>query len=487
MFFLTENDSNSTNGTSNNYFCYEGLNYCVESTIYRKVVGTIIFLVVWPFIVIDLKFFPLGRPAASLLGATLMVLFAVVPQKQVYVILGEQGNLQTLFLLVGMMLLSYYYDREGMLRYVSLYIFGKNKPFKHVLWKVCVLSAVLSAIITNDATCVVLTPLLLAEHMKQDRSKKEYGPLLLGIATSANIGSASTFFGNPQNAFIAANSNGQVSLLVFFITTLPAAVIGIIFSILILYLCYFRTVWPKREPVRGQIQIENGVTPNYDSTLSNIVHQRPTNISGRDEEADVIQPIADEDDLRSKLKKGVFVIWILVVTGVVIILLAIPPPPLVNVEFNLGLVPVGAAVMTMLVDTLLNKKYAVKAMVTVDWTMILMFMGLFVWLAGFQNTLFPLNFVRQHMNLNTVQGVLLFASFVGVGSNVVSNVPLVILIVNQLFIFQCGDSKCTGQLTGVLLAWVSTIAGNFTLIGSVANLIVAEKARNEVDYRLGFF
>ena len=201
--------------------------------------GTIIFVLVWPFIVLDIKQFPLGRPAAALVGAVLMVLFVVVPQDQVYVILGDRGNLQTLFLLVVMMLLSYYSDREGVLQYITLWIFGKNRAFKHVLWKVCVLSAVLSAIITNDATCLVLTPLLLAEHIKQDRPKTEYPPLLLGIATSSNIGSASMFFGNPQNAFIAANSRGQVSLLIFFITTLPAAMLGLAISVSLLYMCYY--------------------------------------------------------------------------------------------------------------------------------------------------------------------------------------------------------------------------------------------------------
>ena len=74
-----------------------------------------------------------------------------------------------------------------------------------------------------------------------------------------------------------------------------------------------------------------------------------------------------------------------------------------------------------------------------------------------------------------------------IGSNVFSNVPLVILVVHQLFLFHCGEGTCTGQLTGVLLAWVSTIAGNFTLIGSIANLIVAEKARSCANYRLTFW
>lgn len=573
---LLENDSNA----SNNSICYPEIDYCVESTIYRKVLGTIIFLVVWPFIVLDIKKFPLGRPAAALVGATLMVMFSVVPQRQVYIILGNKENLQTLFLLFGMMLLSYYYDREGILSFISLYIFGKDKPFKHVLWKVCVLSAVLSAIITNDATCVVLTPLLLKEHAKQERSKKEYAPLLLGIATSANIGSASTFFGNPQNAFIASNSQGQVSLFIFFITNLPAAVLGMVISVLVLYFCYFRTVWPKRDissmpdggtrnikgskgkksdPPKAETSVHLSLADSrrefslsYDqsdnpeassqiakerselhvSMQNDVSVDRAVNSSSHDHTygsvASISYPRARNSNMSNKCiqkcgssplrensskialpelpdqenqippksrcsiklwRKRIFVIWLIVVTGIVIILLAIPPPPVVHVDFNLGLVPVGATVLTMLVDTIVNKKYAFDAMVKVDWTMLLMFMGLFIWLAGFQNTLFPksaLDFVHMYMDLNTVQGVLFFTVFVTFGSNVFSNVPLVILIVERLSKFRCGDNNCTSQLTGVLLAWVSTIAGNFTLIGSIANLIVAEKARIETGYRLNF-
>ena len=626
-----------TNVSTNATNCHG--DYCVESTLYRKVMGTIIFVVVWPFIVLDIKKFPLGRPAAALIGAALMVLFVVVPQEQVYVVLGERGNLQTLFLLIGMMMLSYYYDREGMLQYVTLWIFGKSKPFKHVLWKVCVLSAVLSAIITNDATCLVLTPLLLTEHMKQDRPKKEYPPLLLGIATSANIGSAATFFGNPQNAFIAANSSGQVSLLIFMITALPAAIIGLLISVFLLYLCYFRTIWPKRgslddgegavRELNGRangIPAANGVTTpskrngdihqvsmslaasrdelalSYDKSVNPLatslaskertklyngdlngstpVHHHQNGFAGRRKEngrrrtaetetsyggnscsstssqeygatttttrhtnnhlhnhvlsgrasrlntrssdrfgssmkmsnnpvlmnsnKNVTEEISDPSvglveaeemetavEKRANWRQRVFVSWLVIITCILVILLAIPPPPVVTAEFNLGLVPVGAGVMTMLVDTILNKKYAHDAMIKVDWTMILMFMGLFIWLCGFENTLFPsdaFKFIRQYMDLYTIQGVLVFTIFVVIGSNILSNVPLVILIMDQLANFKCGgDDYCSGQLTGMLLAWVSTIAGNFTLIGSVANLIVAEKGRNIADYRLSFW
>ena len=232
--------TNVTNSTADTQCPY---NYCVEDTIYRMVIGTLLFVIVWPFIVQDIKFFPLGRPVAALMGATLMVVFNVTPQGQVYHILGERGNLQAICLLVGMMMLSYYYDREGLLNMAALWIFNEQGKFRHVLWKVCILSAFMSAILTNDATCVVLTPLLLNEHTRQKRPLQEIAPLLLGIATSANIGSASTFFGNPQNAFIASQTD--LSLLIFFVATLPAAVIGISINTSLLYLVYYKVIFMR--------------------------------------------------------------------------------------------------------------------------------------------------------------------------------------------------------------------------------------------------
>ena len=601
-----EDDYQLFGGNESNLTCGEEA-YTVPATLYRKIAGSIIFLIIWPFIVLDMKWFPIGRPAAAVLGATFMVIFTVVPQDQAFLVLGDKGNIQTLCLLLGMMLLAYYYDREGLLRIAALWIFGQNKPFKHVLWKVCVLSAVLSAIITNDAACLVLTPLLVYEHRNQKRSAKELPPLLLGIATSANIGSASTFFGNPQNAFIAANSDGEVSLLIFFITSLPAAILGTFLSVLFLYLLYFRVVFPKgtqtvtegteitdpegaveyavnppdesfhvslheeREgfarsydrsdnpsassqaayeraklyradprsflqyhsqyslqqdltqdgPHRLELAIKSTSHPNLNSygatgnPASSAQRQRATfprgvgNLRSVSPELPPLQEIkplsvsltaasgvneevVNTENIQSrKWQAKLFLFWLLFVTIIVVILLAIPPPPTVpSVEFNLGLVPLGAGILTMLVDTILNKKYAHDAITKIDWSILLLFMGLFVWLQGFQNTKFPDNIfekVLPVMDLARVEGVLLFAVLIVIGSNILSNVPLVILVVSRLFDFPCGASTCNGQLTGVLLAWISTVSGNFTLIGSIANLIVAEKAMQCVEYRLTFF
>lgn len=202
------------------------------------------------------------------------------------------------------------------------------------------------------------------------------------------------------------------------------------------------------------------------------------------EDEEILVPLKDRT-VREKL----FAAWLGIVTVLVVVLLAIPPPPVVPTQFNLGLVPMGAAIMTMFMDTLLNKKYAYDAMLKIDWTVILMFMGLFVWLGGFQNTCFPemaFNKMAAFMNIEEFGGTLLFSVFVIIGSNVFSNVPLVILIAYRIQGL-CGDHECDGPLGGLLLAWVSTVAGNFTLIGSVANLIVAEKARSSIEFRLTFW
>jgi len=68
---------------------------------------------------------------------------------------------------------------------------------------------------------------------------------------------------------------------------------------------------------------------------------------------------------------------------------------------------------------------------------------------------------------------------VAAGSNLVSNVPMVLLAGPQIGGF------ADPRLAWVALGVATTVAGNLTLLGSVANLIVAEQARRH--HELGFF
>lgn len=114
----------------------------------------------------------------------------------------------------------------------------------------------------------------------------------------------------------------------------------------------------------------------------------------------------------------------------------------------------------------------------VDWGLLVFFVGLFLIVGGAENsglttTLFGF---AEHLNLQNGAVLTVVTAFL---SNVVSNVPAVMLMKSLIPSFR--DAH-TGWL---VLAMASTLAGNLTITGSVANLIVVERAKSEVH--IGFW
>lgn len=106
----------------------------------------------------------------------------------------------------------------------------------------------------------------------------------------------------------------------------------------------------------------------------------------------------------------------------------------------------------------------------IDWPLLVMFSGLFVVVAGFERVALTPEVVasvaQQHLdNVGTLS--LVTATL----SNLVSNVPAVLML--KPFVANLGDP----QRAWLVVAMASTLAGNFTLVGSVANLIVAQRAQ----------
>ncbi len=113
-----------------------------------------------------------------------------------------------------------------------------------------------------------------------------------------------------------------------------------------------------------------------------------------------------------------------------------------------------------------------------DWELLAFFAGLFVVtgaieVTGISEEIF--NAVRPVLQ----HDIATFSIIVGVLSNTVSNVPAVLLLRPEIPAFH------DPQQTWLVLAMASTLAGNFTLLGSAATLIVAELAAQQ-NIRLGF-
>jgi Na+/H+ antiporter NhaD/arsenite permease-like protein len=158
----------------------------------------------------------------------------------------------------------------------------------------------------------------------------------------------------------------------------------------------------------------------------------------------------------------------------ILVLLALLPVIFVLADRWIGLTWIsllGAAVLCVLdggrPEPLLRK---------VDGTLLLFFSGLFVTVAGFNATGVPTmawDALSGSISMRSGSGVFLFTLLVVVGSNTVSNVPLTLILAPSLSLL-----PSDAPLAWLLLAWISTVAGNLTLLGSVANLIVAERAKD---------
>jgi Na+/H+ antiporter NhaD/arsenite permease-like protein len=115
----------------------------------------------------------------------------------------------------------------------------------------------------------------------------------------------------------------------------------------------------------------------------------------------------------------------------------------------------------------------------IDWPLLLLFSGLFIVVAGLQKRVLTPEILAYAARLH-LERVSVLTGVSAILSNIVSNVPAVLVL--KPFILQLKDSH-TAWLT---LAMASTLAGNFTVVGSVANIIVVQQARRKTVH-IGFW
>lgn len=168
------------------------------------ILGCLAFFLSLPLLRYNLSSFPVGTTAAAFIASVVMVLTTVVSHDEVYKVIGDPMYTSAALTLLAMMCLVHFIDREHMLVKLTRLLLKSDHTFERYLLRVCLLSAVMSAVFSSGATCSVLTPLIVRYWDEQDRSKHELLTLLLGISTSANIGSALTVFGGLNMALIAA-------------------------------------------------------------------------------------------------------------------------------------------------------------------------------------------------------------------------------------------------------------------------------------------
>jgi len=321
----------------------------------------------------------------------------------------------TLVLLFSMMLIVGYLRLSGFFEWITEQIIMRLKPH-HLLPTVIFITGVLSSLFVNDIICLVMVPFALLATRRMGLKPMPY---LLAVATSSNIGSVATITGNPQNMLIGSFSG--LSYRYFMWHLGPVALIGLVLDWLVIRLMF-----------------------GDDFVI---------------EDAEVFSAIAQHVSI-GELRKPAIVIAI-VLGGFIF---GVPPAMMAAI---------GAALM--LITRTRNPRAVYDE---VDWGLLVFFVGLFLIVGGAENSgltgvLFGFadRFNLQNVGIFTVATAFL--------SNVVSNVPAVMLLKSLVPSFRDPQS---GWL---VLAMASTLAGNLTITGSVANLIVVELAKDEVH--IGFW
>lgn len=369
----------------------------------------------------------LDRTGIALLGAIAMLVVHGITIQQA----AAHISYETMLLLFGLMIFSAQLRVAGFYSLTGRFLTRQTDRPRRLLAGLIAVSALLSALLANDIVCLAFTPLLCHALLE---AKKNPIPYLLALATSSNIGSAATIIGNPQNMHIGAVAmNGQLSFGHFTLVMLPVVVIGLILNyvaVLLLFRRHFDDAYATHE-----MNMHEGDTL-VPSSLP-LQTQIPT------------------------FERGLAIKTLMLLAGLVIFFLFSS-----RGEYRAVAALAGAGVLLCSQNAKAAKLYQL-----VDWNLLLLFLGLFV-VNGAMQPLVTSAFARIRDTGVNLQSPLTLSGVTLALSNLVSNVPAVLLLQTPL---QAAPPEHQQQLW-YLLALVSTWAGNLTLVGSIANLIVAESA-----------
>ncbi len=365
----------------------------------------------------QLRFLRLDRPAAAVVGGVAMVIVGGLPMDAAV----RAIDLDVLLLLFGVLVIAAYLTEARFFRFTAYLVLTRARSARSLLFGLVFVAGGLSALLVNDTVCIVLTPLVLAVVVE---ARLPALPYLLALASAANVGGVVSFSGNPQNMIVGAAAHGTIGFAEYFLLTLPVGVVCLAVNAAVI-------AWLFR-------------------------FELPT------------EPLADRSPPRPAMDKRLTIKGLLALALFAGLAIA-------------GTSLAGAAMCAAAVLMVIAQTGARDVFKTIDWTLLAFFGGLFVVVTGIAHAgvlerAFAV--VQPIVARGDLTGDLAFIALVVIGSNIVSNVPLVLVAVAWVPFM---PEPTWGY---IMLAVASTLAGNLTLFGSVANIIVMETAgpRGEISF-----
>ncbi|MCF3932035.1 transporter [Acuticoccus sp. M5D2P5] len=360
--------------------------------------------------------FGVDRTGAAVVGAMLLIAFGEISPAGAWAAI----DYRTIGLLFGLMIISSAFVVSGFYDWAARKVGGLRVGPSILLAILVVVGGLLSAVLTNDVVVVAMTPVLTTITLARGLNPV---PFLLGFCFAANVGSAATLIGSPQN-MVAAETLHLTFSGFMQVAAIPA-LLGLPLVWLVLAICY-RGRWELADTARA-------------ATADGAVAAAPVEIP------------FDRFETGKAALVTVAVIAAFVLTDWPHMLVALA----------------GASVL------LVNRQISSNDMLRlVDGNLLLLLMGLFVVNAALASTGIPQDILDglRGVGLDLHEPISMLV-VMSVLSNVVGNNPAVMLVAPFL------NGAEGAEALGAAIALGTGFSSNAIVFGSLAGIIVVEQAR----------
>lgn len=366
------------------------------------------------------------RTVAAMFGAAVVMMLKVVPWEK----LPEYLDLDTIFLLAGMMIIVNTARNSGLFEYLAIKTakLAKGSPIR-VLLLFSVVTALVSSFLDNVTTVLLLTPMLLYISRLMEINPM---PFLLSEIFASNIGGAATLIGDPPNIMIG--SAAKLSFMDFILNMSPIAFIDLLVSIVLIYFIY-----------RGALKVDERDREKINRTLERL-----------DEKA-AIKDLA-------LFRKSIATIGLVVV--------------LFFLHDRFGVEPAVVALFGASFILLWSREKPEEVLEKVEWATLFFFGGLFIIVGGLVETGFIgqlANWITSHI-VGEGEALIAIAWFSAFASAIIDNIPFTATMIPLI-------KAMGGSLNIYPLWWAlslgACLGGNGTAIGASANVVVIGIAERE--------
>jgi Na+/H+ antiporter NhaD/arsenite permease-like protein len=324
-------------------------------------------------------------------------------------------DFNTIALLLGMMIIITTLQLDGFFSLIASKTISWSKTQQRLLIIVVFVTGLASAFLVNDAVVLLFTPVIIAICRS---SQDNPVPYLIAEILASNAGSAMTITGNPQNMLIGMNSG--IPYGTFLLKLLPVSLLSMVVIILVMRLLY----------------------------PASFRNRAPMHFNGNDFQYQYAS---------MKFSVPIFL-------GVVVLFFFSR-----TLHLSIPVIALGGASLVLIFGKI-RPSTVVK---NVDWVLLLFFASLFIVVEGAVRTGLMDPFLRQKVIEPDLKGIAALHGLSLLLSQIVSNVPYTVMMLPLM------KAGMANDILWLSLASASTLAGNATIIGAMANLIVIESAGRE--------